>query len=145
MHKSIFPLFITYLGLITAYTFYAVWQTEEPTLTNLTPKSPQTTITEDHGYTDHTIIDVSSPSHIKNKPKIATTTQDSKTNTVESHTSSFVHETPEEVEEQYEDMIPESYSDTLTQAEAAFASMDAAVLEMQERIDTPMVETEQTE
>ena len=145
MHKNIFPLFITSLGLITVYVFYAVWHTEEPTLANLTPNSPQTTITEDHSYTDHTIIDVSSPSHIKNKPKTVTATQASKTNSIESHTSSFVSATPEEVEEQYEEMIPESYSDTLTQAEAAFASMDAAVLEMQERIDTPMVETEQTE
>jgi len=145
MHKNILPLFITSLGLITAYVFYVVWHTEEATLTNLTSKSSKTTIIKGHAYTDNKLTNVSQLPHVKNKPNTAIVMQASKTNSVESHACSFVYETPQEVEEQYEAMIPESYDDTLTQAEAAFASIDAAVLEMQERIDTPIVETEQTE
>ncbi len=145
MQKNIFPLFIISLGLITVYVFYAVWHTEEPTLKNLTAQTTQITTQTEQKGTNYIDTQLSKYTNIKNKPTVVTTTQVHSANKEEPRASSFVHETPEEVEEQYEEMIPESYSGTLTQAEAAFASMDATVLEMQERIDTPMVETEQTE
>ena len=144
MHKNIFPLFIVSLGIVTAYVFYAVWHIEEPTLNNPTIQASKETSQAESINKEYTKSIASKDATVKTIPSPASS-QNKITNKEEPNVSSLVYETPEEIQETYEALTPESHDDTVAEAQTAFASIDDTVLEMQEHLDTQMMETEQTE
>lgn len=140
MRKNIFPIFITSLGLFTAYVFYALWHTDEVNPSQVNNQSINTETTNK----EYTKSIASKDATVKTIPSLASS-QNKITNKEEPNVFSLVYETPEEIQEAYEALTPESHDDTVAEAHTAFASIDDAVLEMQEHLDTQMVETEQIE
>lgn len=144
MHKNIFPLFITFLGIATAYVFYAVWHTEEtPFGDSITQTSKEISQTEtiDQSYKKSL---PSKNSTVKTTSTL-TTTHHKTINKKEPNVYSVSSETPEETQEVYEALVPESYDDTVAEAQEAFSSLDETVLEIQDRLDIPMMEIDEEE
>ena len=137
MHKNIFPLFITFLGIVAAYTFYAVWHTEEPELNNPTQQTSKELSQTEPTEKKHIKSLPSKSSTVKTTPSLVTVKNKTMHNE-EPSTSSMVSETQEETREVYEALVPESYDDTVTEAQTAFTSLDATVLKMQEHLDAEM-------
>lgn len=137
MHKNIFPLFITFLGIVTAYTFYTVWHTDEPELNN-----PTLQTSKELSQTEPTVKEYikslpSKSNTVKTTPSLVAVKNETM-HDEEPSTSSMVIETQEETREVYEALVPESYDDTVIEAQAAFTSLDATVLKMQEHLDAEM-------
>ena len=141
MRANIFPIFITSLGLFTAYVFYALWHTDEVNPSQANNQSISTEIT---------------PKHFTPKKRITSTVvniedvnierkKDIKKESLAETLPLGMKETEEQTQEAYEALIPENYDNTVIEAQEAFVSLDDAVLEMQEHLDTQMLETEQIE
>ena len=92
MRKNIFPIFITSLGLFTAYVFYALWHTDEVNPSQVNNQSINTETTNK----EYTKSIASKDATVKTIPSLASS-QNKITNKEEPNVSSLVYETPEEI------------------------------------------------
>ena len=147
MKKYIFPLFITSLGLFTAYVFYALWHTEEVNPPKQIEK-PQ----------EKVIADLST------KPIIPKTTFVVPEASLETHTqeaeekemlqemdkqASIPSLTPEQMQAQteavYDSLTPEDYDETMQEANEAFEALDAHVEALDVKLAEEMQAAEQSQ
>lgn len=137
MHKNIFPLLVVLLGIVTAYTFYAVWHSDE-----LEENNPVQQISKELSQTEptekkHIKSPLSKSNTVKTTPSLIAA--QNKIKAVEKpNVSSMVLETPKQTQEVYESLIPENYDEINEQSSTAFSTLDATVLNMQEHLDTEM-------
>jgi hypothetical protein len=134
MHKNIFPLFITSLGIVTAYVFYALWHTEAVTSSTLTTTTTQTPPPLRRKDTNT----LSTTHSVKPMKKIDTSvvaTHKHKTVDNASHAVALdANQIEEQAEEVYEALVPDNYDEINEQSRVAFNALDAAVIEMNEQI-----------
>ena len=128
MRKNIFPIFITGLGIFTAYVFYALWHTDEVNPSQANNQSINTETT---------------PKHFTPKKRITSTalnTEDIKISPIIDDKDTNKNNTPQltqqemqdKTEEVYASLTPDSYEEVQQQAELAFEAID----EYAQSIDT---------
>ena len=127
MHKNIFPLLITFLGIVTAYTFYTVWHTDEmsPSQANsqsLNAENKPKDFIPKKRVTSNTLNmkDV----EIQRKKDIKISSENNK----DTYKNNTLKPTPQEMQEQtqevYASLTPDSYEEVQQQAESAFEAID---------------------
>lgn len=139
MKKYFFPIFITALGLFTAYVFYALWHSEE-----LSPpkkvKQTKTNMEQDHSMgnmTSQRSSDLTVPD--------ASMSQQVEEHMVEEELSKedISSKTPEQLQAQtdevYESLTPENHEETMEAAAEAFEQLDTYV----EELDAQLAQEEQ--
>ena len=134
MHKNIFPLFITSLGLITAYVFYALWHTEAVTSSTLV-----TSTTQALPPLKRKDINTLSATHVV-KPmkktdtvKVATNKQKIVHNTTQT-VAIDTNKIEEQTEEVYEALLPDNYAEVNEQSRVAFNALDTTAIEINAQI-----------
>lgn len=133
MRDKLFPIFITLLGLLTAYAFYALWHTEE--LSSPTEQQEQIKEKQVIDLANKKIIPrqrpiVSIPEVSLESPKISKKTEKKTIEEIEKH-EKLVFQLSDKLEEKtqtiYDSLIPEEHEEIMAEASEAFDRLDELV------------------
>lgn len=140
MKRYFFPIFITFLGVFTAYAFYAFWHTEEVNPPKVV-EHKKSKVIED--LSDMPVI----PKHTVAVPKTsvkidAQILDKKKIPSIITKQKAIPNLTPKQIESQtqavYDALTPEDYEETMSEADEAFEVLDTHVEEVDARLAEEM-------
>ena len=144
MKSYIFPLLITFLGLLAAYLFYALWHTETPNPPKIIEKQQEKT--ED--LSRKTLIPKTVPlQHDISIEHVKEAEQSGSDEKIEIEEEAPVPNlTPEQMQAQtdalYEKLTPQEHEETIQAAAEAFEELDAMVEEQDVQLAEEMKKVE---
>lgn len=147
MKKYIFQIFITFLGLFTAYAFYALWHTEEVNPPKVVKKQQEKIVEELSGNTIIPKITLAVP-----EANLGTQTQEAEEKVILEEMTKhkdIPNLTPEQMQAQteavYDFLTPEDYDETMQEAEKAFEQLDAHAEALDAKLAEEMQSLEQSQ
>lgn len=147
MKHYIVPIFITILGLITAYMFYAFWHTEEINPPKQITKKTQEKVNED--LSTHEVIPRSTlivPDEVPTSTSAMAEQEKKELEAMMAEADKIVALTPQQMDKQtqaiYESLIPENHEETMEAAAEAFEELDSYVAALDSRLAEEMADVE---
>jgi hypothetical protein len=134
MRTNIFPIFITGLGLFTAYVFYALWHTEAVTPSTLATTTTQTPPPPRRRDTNTLSITHSVKPMRKIDTSVVATHKHKTVDNASQAVALDVNQIEEQTEEVYEALLPDNYDEINEQSRVAFNALDATVMEMNAQV-----------
>ncbi len=147
MKQYFFPLFITTLGLFTAYVFYALWHSEEVNFPEVI-ESPKERVIED--LANKEII----PKSTLSVPETSLDTHSQAADEKEmqemmENQENIPNLTPKQMQAQteavYDSLTPDDYEETMEEANAAFDALDNHVEALDAKLAEEMQDIEEAQ
>jgi len=148
MKQYFFPVFITLLGLFTAYAFYAVWHVEEVNTHDIVNQTQQEKsikeFSEKETLPKNTLV-VPKESLPLGSPDINEETIEEEIEKLEKIPNLTPQEMEAKTQEIYEALTPEDYEETMEEANTAFEELDAHTEATREKLAQEMQAIEETQ